>query len=184
MADDLPRAFLAHRLPGRLRVRVPSRKGDRTYFGRAAERLGAHPGIRAVRVSPRTASVAIEHDGPAGEVARLARECGLFDLPEGAVVATLAEAAPARIVGVQPRAAVAAGLAGLGVVQLARGNVAGTGLEHLWQSYGAARGAGGFKLAAAMALLAAVQAGRGSPQRGSRKAAATDSPMPVRMPVR
>jgi hypothetical protein len=74
----------------------------------------------------------------------------------GAVVET-----PARIVGVDPGSAAAVGFAGLGAVQLARGNVLGTGLEHLWQSYGAARTLGDFRLAAAMALLAAVQMWRG-----------------------
>src|SRR3712207_2036044 len=132
MADDLPRAHVAHRIPGRLRVRVPSRKGDRAYFGRAAERLGAHPGVRSVRASPRTASVTIEHDGGVEGFARLAREHGLFDLPEAAVVGAIVEA-PARIVGVDPGSAVAVELAGLEAVQLARGNVLGTGLEHLWQ---------------------------------------------------
>ena len=161
MADDLPRAHVAHRMPGRLRVRVPSRKGDRAYFGRAAERLGGHHGVRSVRVSPRAASVTIEHDGGAEAIARLAREHGLFDLPEAAVVGAIAEAAPARIVGVDPGSAAAVGLAGLGAIQLARGNVLGTGLEHLWQSYGAARTLGDFRLAAAMALLAAVQMWRG-----------------------
>ena len=69
MADDPPGAHLAHRIPRRLRVRVPSRKGDRAYFEGAVDRLRGEPSIRSVRASARTGSITIEHDGHAREVA-------------------------------------------------------------------------------------------------------------------
>jgi hypothetical protein len=63
MAGDLPRAHLAHRIPHRLRVQVPSRKGDRAYFDRVTERLGKQPSIRSVRASPLAASITVEYEG-------------------------------------------------------------------------------------------------------------------------
>jgi hypothetical protein len=161
MAGDLPRAHVAHRIPNRLRVHVPSQKGDRTYFDRAAERFGEHPSVRSVRASPRTASITIEHDGHAQDVARLARELEVFDLPETAVAHVLAERFAGRVSGVEPAAAVSAGLAGLGVYQAIRGNLLGSGVEHLWHAYGAARMLGSLRIAVVMALLGAYQMSRG-----------------------
>jgi hypothetical protein len=161
MADGLPRARVAHRIPHRLRVHVPSRQRDRTYFDRAAERLREQPSIRSVRVSPQTASITIEHEGHARDVARLARELDVFDLPEATVAHMLAESVAGRVVGVEPTAVVSAGLAGLGVYQAIRGHLLGSGVEHLWHAYGAARILGSVKIAATMALLGAFQMSRG-----------------------
>lgn len=93
MAYDLPRAHLAHRVPRRLRVCVPSRKGDRGYFDEAVDKLRGEPSIRSVRASARTGSIVIEHGGQAPEVARLAREARVFDLPEAAVAGLLRDCA-------------------------------------------------------------------------------------------
>jgi len=112
-------------------------------------------------VSPRTGSIIIEHDGHAQDLARLARELGVFDLPEAAVGHLLAERFAGRIVGIEPTSAVSAGLAGLGVYQALRGNLLGSGVEHLWHAYGAARNLGSFRIAAVMALLGAYQMARG-----------------------
>lgn len=161
MADDPPLAHLAHRIPRRLRVRVPSRKRDGAYFERALERLRGEPSIRSVRASARTGSITIEHDGHAREVARLAREAGVFDLPEAAVARLLAEGAAGRIVGVDPPSLVSAGLAGMGVYQAFRGHVLGSGVEHAWQAYGAVRTLGRPGIAAVLALLGAYQMSRG-----------------------
>ena len=161
MADGLPQAQVAHRIPHRLRVHIPSRKGDQAYFHRVSERLGGQPFVRFVRVSPRTGSITIEHDAHAQEVARLARELEVFDLPEAAVAHVLAERLAGRVVGIEPTSAVSAGLAGMGVYQALRGNLLGSGVEHLWHAYGAVRMLGSFKIAAVMALLGAYQMVRG-----------------------
>lgn len=161
MSEGLPRAHVAHRIPHRLRVEVPSRKGDRAYFDRVARRLAGHSSVRSVRPSPRTGSVTIEHDGQARDVAQLARELEAFDLPEAAVAHAFADQVAVRVVGVEPTMVVSAGLAGLGVLQVARGNLLSSGVDHLWQAYGAARLLGSLKVAAIMALLGAFQMARG-----------------------
>jgi hypothetical protein len=161
MAHGLPHAQLTHRIPHRLRVRVSSRKGNRTYFRMASERLGEQPIVRSVRVSARTGTILIAHEGYAHDIARLARELGVFDLPEAALLHAVAERTVGRVVGVEPTSAVAAGLAGMGVYQALRGNLLGSGIEHLWQAYGAARVLGSLKIAAVVALLGAYQMSRG-----------------------
>jgi hypothetical protein len=161
MSGDLPRAQLAHRIPHRLRVQVLPRKGDRGYFEMAASRLGGHPSIRAARASPKTASITIEHDGSTQDVARLARELEIFELSEAAVVQMGAERMMDRVVGMEPISAVSVGLAGLGIYQAVRGRLLGSGFEHIWHAYGAARTTGSFKIAAVMALLGAFQISRG-----------------------
>lgn len=161
MADDPPGAHLAHRIPRRLRVRVPSRKGNRAYFEGAVDRLRGEPSIRSVRASARTGSITIEHDGHAREVASLARQAGLFDLPEAAVAHLLAEGVAGKFVDVDAPSLVSSGLAGMGVYQAVRGNVLGSGVEHIWQAYSAARTLGRPGIAAVLALLGAYQMSRG-----------------------
>lgn len=161
MADSLPLARVAHSIPHRLRVHVPSRKRDRAYFDQAAERLRAQPSIRAVRVSPRTGSIMIEHDGHARNVARLARELEVFDLPEAAAAQMLAARLAGRVVGVEPTSLISASLAGMGMYQAIRGNLLGSGAEHIWHAYAAARTLGSIRLATVMVLLGALQISRG-----------------------
>jgi hypothetical protein len=161
MSDGLPRAQVAHCIPHRLRVHVPLRKGNRTYFDQAAEKLRGHPSVHAVRASPKAASITIEHDGHARDVVQLARELEVFDLPEAAVAHMLVEEVAGRVVGVEPTSMVSAGLAGIGVYQAIRGNLLGSGVEHIWHAYGAARTLGSFKIAAVMALLGVYQMSRG-----------------------
>lgn len=161
MAHGLPQAQVAHRIPHRLRVRVPSRKGDRAYFQMASKHLGEQPPIRSVRVSAQTGTILIAHDGHAHNIARLARELGVFDLPEASLARVAAERVVGRVAGVEPTSAVAAGLAGMGVYQALRGNLLGSGIEHFWQAYGAAQMLGSLKIAAVMGLLGTYQVARG-----------------------
>ena len=161
MADGFPQAHLAHRIPHRLRVHVPSRKGDREYFAKASERLGGQPSVRSIRASPITGSVTIEHDGQASDLAQLARELEVFDLPEAALAQVLVERVAGTALGVEPTAAVAGGLAALGIHQAIRGNLLASAVEHFWQAYGAARLMGSINVAAVMALLGTFQLFRG-----------------------
>ena len=98
------------------------------FFEGTVANLRGHPSILSVRASARTASITMEHDGDAQEIARLAREAGIFDLPEAAVVQLLAERFEGRIVGVKPDSLVSVGLAGLGVYQAMRGQFLGSGV--------------------------------------------------------
>ncbi|MBS3908502.1 MAG: hypothetical protein KGZ93_02535 [Actinobacteria bacterium] len=57
--NNTPEAVLSHAIPGRLRIKVPSRKGDAKYFSSLKSGLSELPGVERLEVSPVTASVLV-----------------------------------------------------------------------------------------------------------------------------
>lgn len=53
---------IAHRTPGRVRMKIPNAKGDAETLHKIAETFGAIPGIRRVTVNPTTGSVVLHYD--------------------------------------------------------------------------------------------------------------------------
>jgi hypothetical protein len=53
------RAFIAHRTPGRLRIKIPERQRQVSYFTALQRVLISHPQLLYVEVNPLTASVVI-----------------------------------------------------------------------------------------------------------------------------
>ncbi|ACL60561.1 hypothetical protein Mnod_5731 [Methylobacterium nodulans ORS 2060] len=53
------RAYVLHRTPHRLRVRIPNRRRDQVFFRALQRTLSEHPDVFRVDVNPRTASVII-----------------------------------------------------------------------------------------------------------------------------
>ena len=56
----LPTARIEHRLPGRLRVRMPAMRGDLEFFSKLEEAFTRHPALGTVTVSPATAGILFE----------------------------------------------------------------------------------------------------------------------------
>lgn len=81
-----PVAQLVHELPGRIRVRVPARRGDSTYFHKVRETFDLCRPVLAAEGNPRTASVLIRHEGDARTIWTFAESRGLF-IPERGVAA-------------------------------------------------------------------------------------------------
>jgi hypothetical protein len=76
-----PQAFLVHDLPGRLRVRVPSMRGEVGYFERVLGALEDLPTVEWVTANPLTASVLVQHgQGSADEFLRTAPLADLLTL--------------------------------------------------------------------------------------------------------
>ncbi len=161
-------AVVEHRIPGRMRLRIPRRRGDAAFFGHVAAELAEVAGVRSVRNNPVTASVLIEHGGDAAEVLQAARERHLFAATEPtgasarAVAAfdALARWSPGRS---PPRALnlAAAGLAGAELVQVARGRVVGSASENFWNAYAAYAMTGQGKVALLLGVFGLVQVMRG-----------------------
>lgn len=63
MADSPPSAHVVHTLRGRVRLRVPAARGDQTVIDRIGLALANDRSVREVRVSARTGSVLLVHDG-------------------------------------------------------------------------------------------------------------------------
>jgi hypothetical protein len=62
-APQAAEASVAHDSPGRLRLKVPERRGDLAFFARLGAALAEAPGVRAVETNARTGSLLILHDG-------------------------------------------------------------------------------------------------------------------------
>lgn len=74
----VPTAYVSHELLGRLRVRVPDRKGDDAYFARAGKALAQAKGVLAVEVNPVTASFLVLHESSTADLLAYAEAQGLF----------------------------------------------------------------------------------------------------------
>jgi hypothetical protein len=161
-STPLPIAEIEHRLPGRLRLRLASRRGDAAFLASIAERLARLPGVRSLRANPRTGSILIEHDGAAEALGELAKEQGVLQIaPPAPPVPRSSGGAGHRTVRVPPLSVVAAGLAGLGLYQAARGRLVGSGTGTLWKAFGAYAYLNRPRLAAALAGFGLYRLARG-----------------------
>jgi hypothetical protein len=73
-----PDAEIAHSSRTRLRIRIPSRRGDVAYFMTIAERFSACEGIENIEVNPRTASLLFIHKTDVPSIAEYAASHGIF----------------------------------------------------------------------------------------------------------
>lgn len=78
----LPTAIIEHSMAGRVRVRVPLRRGDVSYFRSAVEKLSEHPEIAGLRANPMTASILIQHETDLSSIREIAARSDVFDLQE------------------------------------------------------------------------------------------------------
>jgi hypothetical protein len=138
----LPEARIEHRLPGRMRLRLPGMRGDRDYFSEMRDALSAVSGIGVVTVAPETASILLE-DVTLGDDAleHMARELGWFTIRSSPGRARRVPAAHAAqtgrasgIVG-ELRPSLVLILLGLAIVQAARGHLMVPALSLLWFAY-------------------------------------------------
>ena len=58
----LPDAYIVHRAPRRMRLRVPACKGNKAYFSFLENGLPLYPAVDGVEVNALTASVLLHHD--------------------------------------------------------------------------------------------------------------------------
>lgn len=155
-----PIATIQHQIPGRLRLRIPARRGDVSFFHGIVQALSKLPGVEKLDAIPLTGSIIIRHSGSAQAIAAAATEQGLFEIgPEEP------KEAPAPSTRRQPysglRSTAATGLSGLALFQVARGQLTGNAAENFWNAYGAQRILGRPEIAAGFVLLGIVQVLRG-----------------------
>jgi hypothetical protein len=63
------RAYVVHRIPGRVRLKVPQRRGDPAFFAELQRRAARAKGVRGARVNALTGSFVLEHDGDFAQLA-------------------------------------------------------------------------------------------------------------------
>ena len=78
----IPDAVIAHASTGRLRIRIPSQKGNLTALKSLGDQLAACPGILSIEVNPGTGSILLLHQSIVQEIAEYARSRNLFSLEE------------------------------------------------------------------------------------------------------
>lgn len=74
----MPEARVVHSTIRRLRVRIPSKKGNGSYFSQIRERMAECPGVEGVEVNPLTGSTLILHHTKAATIADYAARNDLF----------------------------------------------------------------------------------------------------------
>jgi len=76
----MPIAYVEHQIPGRLRLRIPERRGDVAFFQRVVGALSKVPDVTELDGSPLTGSVRIRYSGTAEAIAAAAAKEGLFEI--------------------------------------------------------------------------------------------------------
>jgi hypothetical protein len=137
----LPEAHLVHVSPGRVRIKIPLKRGDGEFFSSLREQLAKLPMVQNVEVNPLTGSVLVHHNFNGAEVDYKAISdytelSGLFTLakpnadpiPVRNQIVALFESANDKVKGATageldlPTTA-SLGLLGMGLYQLGKGNV-------------------------------------------------------------
>ena len=115
--------MIEHVIPGRMRMRFRARRGEEAFFAALVARLQAHPAVTRAIANARTGSLLVFHAGDPREIAALAgivgRDAGGAQLPAARPSATKLQSVA---------------LAGLAMLQLARGRVLDGASQHLWHA--------------------------------------------------
>jgi len=132
----VPVASIEHQLPGRVRLRVPSKRGDVPFFERVVRELSQHPSMRELTASSLTGSITLLYCEPLQPITTAPADQKLFETGRFERRSESKQAS-----GLRERSGlaggVAAALSGLGVLQVAQGNVLGSAVENLWHAFGA-----------------------------------------------
>lgn len=140
---------VVHRIPGRMRLRIPGRRGDVRYFEQFSDPCRRVGDVSTVRVNPGTARAMVEFAGSEKQfLERLPEHCDVridqqaVSAPSRTMPSTAVPQEPIHLVtgrDINPMFMTAAALAMLGVVQLARGKILAPSVTLLWYAMGASR---------------------------------------------
>lgn len=154
--ENHPSAYIKHQLPGRVRLKIPQKKGDLGYFDRIAELFADCPGITQLQLNPPAASVLICHGAETHfvTIAEFAQTNGLFTITEQPEEETflvpylpipkvtssglnrldqsLMDFSQGRLDG---RSLLFLALIGLAVRQMTKGNIMGPATTLLWYAF-------------------------------------------------
>ena len=131
-------ALVVHNMAGRIRIRVPSKKGNEAYFASVKEALSACVGVEGVEVATFTGSILVRCHGPTEAVLGWAESQGLFVVRQEQSIKVTAfyDSVAGRFEALNDGIKTATGksfdlpgvaflaLMGAGIYQIARGNFA------------------------------------------------------------
>jgi hypothetical protein len=153
--ENHPSAYIKHQLPGRVRLKIPQKRGDFRYFDRIAELFTDCPGITQLQLNPPAASILICHVTETDflNIAEFAQTNGLFTITEqpeetysmpylpipkftskglNRVDESLMDFSQGLLDG---RSLLILALIGLAVRQMTRGNIMGPATTLLWYAF-------------------------------------------------
>jgi hypothetical protein len=165
-----PVALVEHKLPGRLRLRIPTRRGDVLFFERVIGALSKHPDVKELAANPLTGGLLILHAGSVQALTAEAARQGFFEIGTGEPRSAQSKTAqggksrPTAAIaagGSGPLDAIATALSGLALFQATQGQALGNATENFWNAYGAHRIMGRPGIAAGFALAGVYQMLRG-----------------------
>jgi hypothetical protein len=78
----IPMAHCVHRTATRTRIRIPSKKGDKSFFAALREHLERCEQITQAEVNPLTGGVLIFHEGDFDAIAQYAERLNIFTMSE------------------------------------------------------------------------------------------------------
>jgi hypothetical protein len=156
-----PIAIVEHQLPGRVRLRIPSKRGDTEWFRTVIHQLAEDPSVHEARANPETGSILFLHTGPVDQIALLAPERGILDIQPPAAAASAPRPEGEFTADSRLLEAASAGFTGLGIYQLRQGRPIGNAVEHFWHAYTALRILQSPGLAMTYAALGLYQVTRG-----------------------
>jgi hypothetical protein len=154
-----PVAHIEHKLPGRVRLRIPSRRGEVAFFEKVVRALSGHPAIWEIAASPLAASLTLHYSEPLQDIAAAAAQLALFEITQPKSATGEGDPTPAGGSGGDGGLAssLAAGLSGLGLYQVCQGNVVGSAVESLWLAFNARAALGRPNLAMAFVAIGVRQ---------------------------
>jgi len=154
--ENRPYAYIKHQLPGRVRLKIPNKRGDIGYFERIAELFAGYPGITQLQLNAPVASILICHSTEAdfSTIAEFAQTNGLFTIIEQQLEKTfsvphlpLAKLASTGINRLDEslmgfskgrldgRSLLVLALFGLAVRQMSQGHILGASSSLLWYAF-------------------------------------------------
>ena len=79
--NSLPKAFIKHQLPGRVRIKIPHKRGNEAFFEELAEAFAGCDFISQLQLNSQSASLLIVHTAPSVDaIIEFAANVGLFTL--------------------------------------------------------------------------------------------------------
>lgn len=162
----LPVAYVEHQVRGRLRLRIPAKRGDVTFFQSVVEALSRHPAVNELTANPLTGGILVYHSGSAQPITAAAANEELFEIGQNPAESALVQESDAEVAVVQTESpgtleALTILLSGLALFQVSQGNVTGSASENVWHAYNADRVLDRPGLAMGLLTLAVFQLLRG-----------------------
>lgn len=142
-------AIVAHQIPGRVRLRIPARRGDTDYFAQLSDACSHLDTVEKVKANPSTGSLVVEFNDAAASLLEQIRHVGLIiehapteDTDRRMIATEAGHAFPLNLVTgreINPMFMIGSLLAMLGIVQAARGKIMAPSLTLFWYAMDAYR---------------------------------------------